>query len=129
MNRLITIGSMIIFGAAAAACNRANPPATVQRDVAKAEAARTENVSEARKEGAQAIQLEKQDVTAERRDVRDARATKNYEVALAKAEGDYQVATASCDSLSGSTQVNCKDRAEAALKSDTARAESLKPKS
>jgi hypothetical protein len=101
----------------------------VQRDVAKAEAARTENVADARKEGAQAIQLEELEVTAERLDVGDARATKNYEVALAKAEGDYQVATASCDALSGDGQVSCKDRAEAVRKSDTARAESLKPKS
>jgi hypothetical protein len=129
MNRLITIGSMLFLGAAAAACNRADPPATVQRDVAKAEAARTANVAEARKEGAQEVQLEELEVTAHRLDVRDARASRNYEVALAKAEGDYQVAAASCEALSGSGQVSCKDQAEAVLKSDTARAELLKPKS
>jgi hypothetical protein len=50
-----------------------------------------------------------------------------YEVALAKAEGDYKVAKEACNVLSGSAQVDCRARAEATLKSDTARAELLKP--
>jgi hypothetical protein len=47
---------------------------------------------------------------------------------MAKADGDYKVAAASCDGLAGTAQVTCKDQAEAALKSDKARAELLKPK-
>ena len=128
MKRLITIGSMIMLAAAAAACDRAEPIADVRRDVATAEAERSDSVAEARNDGAQAIQQERQDVSAERDDVRDARATRNYEVAVAKAEGDYKIATEACDALSGSAQVNCKDQAEAALKSDQTRAELLKPK-
>ena len=128
MNRFLTIGSMLVLGVAATACNRANPPATVQRDVSKAEADRTAGVANARQDGAQAVQRQQKDVDAERRDVSDAQATEDYKVAMAKADGDYKVATASCDAMSGSAQANCKDQAEAVLKSDKARAELLKPK-
>jgi hypothetical protein len=128
MNRLITIGSMILLGAAAAACNTADPPATVQRDVTKAEADRTSEVAQARKEGTQAIQQQQEDVNAESRDVSDATATKNYEVALAKAEGDYRVSTESCNALAGTGQKGCKDRADAVRKADIANAELLKPR-
>jgi hypothetical protein len=127
MNKLITIGSLILLGAAA--CDTANRPSVVQRDVSKAEADRTANVADAREEGAQAVQRQQKDVDAERRDVSDAQATENYKVALAKADGDYKVASASCEALSGTAQGSCKDQAEAALKSDQARAELLKPKS
>jgi hypothetical protein len=126
MNRLSIIGSLMIFGVMAAACNTADPAATVQEGISKADAARTENVAEARKDGAAAIQREQQDVIEERRDVSDAEATKNYEVALAKAEGDYQIAVEACNALSGSAQVSCKDQAAAVRKSDTASAELLK---
>src|SRR5262245_42938753 len=40
MNRLITIGSILVLGLSAAACNQAKSPATEQRDVSKAEADR-----------------------------------------------------------------------------------------
>jgi hypothetical protein len=128
MNRLITIGSTLILGVATAACNSANRPATVERDVSNAEADRTADVANAHEQGAQAVQRQEKDVDAERHDVSDAKATESYNVALAKADGDYNVATASCGALSGTAQVNCKDQAEAVLKSDKASAELLKPK-
>jgi hypothetical protein len=128
MNRFIVIGSMIMLGITAAACDTASRPADVRRDVGNAETARSANVAEARKDGAQAIQQERRDVSAERRDVSDAKDTRNYEVALAKAEGDYKIATETCNGLAGSAQVNCKAEATAALESDKARAEMLKPK-
>ncbi len=128
MNRVITIGSMLILGVAMAACNTPNPPATVQRDVSKAEADRTANVANAREDGAKAVQRKQKDVDEQRGDVSEAQATENYKVAMAKADGDYKVAAASCDAMSGSAQADCKDRAEAVLKSDKASAELLKPK-
>jgi hypothetical protein len=122
MNRFITIGAMAAFGALAAGCNAPTPVAKVQQNVAEAKVERSNNVAEARREGTQ-------EVNAQRRDVTDAKDTRNYEVALAKAEGDFKVANEACKVLSGSAQVNCKDRADGVLKSDTASAELLKPKS
>ena len=59
MNKLIMIGSMLILGLSAAACNEAKSPTAVQRDVSKAEADRTAKVAEARKEGNQASSASK----------------------------------------------------------------------
>jgi hypothetical protein len=133
MNKLIIVGSILILGLSAAACNQAKSPTAVQRDVSKAEADRNAKVAEARKEGNQAIErqqkdvdAQQRDVAAERRDVNDAAANKNYEVAIAKADGDYKVATQECEALSGSQQSTCKDRAEAKHKADKADAELLR---
>jgi len=126
MKKLIAIGSLLILGLSAAACNQAKPPETVQRDVSKAEKDRAAKVADARKEGNQAIERQQKDVAAQQRDVNDAAANKNYEVAIAKADGDYTVATQQCEALSGSEQSACKDRAEAAHKADKAAAETLK---
>jgi hypothetical protein len=126
MNKLITVGYVLLLGLSAAACNEAKSPPTVQRDVSKAEADRAAKVAEARKEGNQAIERQQKDVDAQRRDVNDAVANKNYEVAIAKADGDYKVATQACEALSGSEQSTCKDRAEAKHKAEKADAELLR---
>jgi len=128
MNRFATIGSMLILGAAFAACDTAAPPAAVQNDVTNAEAARSANVAEERREGAKEIEREQQDVAVQRRDVAEATANRNYEVALAKAEGDYKVAKELCEALSGSAQTSCQDQAELVLESEKTRAELLKTK-
>ena len=128
MNRFATIGSMLILGAAFAACDTGAPPAAVQNDVTNAEAARSANVAEERREGAKEIERAQQDVAVQRRDVAEAAANRNYEVALAKAEGDYKVAKELCEALSGSAQISCQDRAELALESEKTRAELLKTK-
>src|SRR5262249_5883115 len=95
MNKLIAIGSMGIVCLSAAACNQAKSPADAQRDVSKAEQNRAAKVDEARKEGDKSIERQQKDVNAQqrdvasaRRDVNDAAANKNYEVAIAKADGD-----------------------------------------
>jgi hypothetical protein len=121
MNRFTTIGAMAVLGAMVAGCNAPTPVAKVQQNVAEAKAERSSNVAEARREGTQ-------EVNAQRRDVTEAKDSRNYEVALAKAEGDYKVAKEACNVLAGSAQVSCKERADAALKSDTTSAELLKPR-
>ena len=137
MNRFATIGSMLILGAAFAACDTAAPPAAVQNDVTNAEAARSArggggDVAEERREGAKEIEREQQDVAVQRRDVggggTEATANRNYEAALAKAEGDYKVAKELCEPLSGSAQTSCQDQAELVLESAKTRAELLKTK-
>jgi hypothetical protein len=67
-------------------------------------------------------------VNSARADVNEAAAKGNYEVALAKAKGDYAIAKKSCEALSGDSQKNCKEQAEADLSAAKANAEMLKPK-
>src|SRR3954469_15003348 len=126
MNRLITIGSILVLGLSAAACNQAQSPAATQRDASKAEADRNAKVAEARKDGNQAIQRQQKDVDAAKRDVNGAVEKKNYDVAIAKADGDYKVAIQQCEALAGSQQSACKERAEAEHKANKADAELLK---
>ena len=128
MNALLSIGSMVILGAVFAGCNKAETTAEVQSDVAEAQATRSENVAEARRDGADEISQQQQDLNAQRRDVNEAAADRNYDVAIAKAEGDHKVATEACEALAGSAQTNCKDQADAMLKSEKSRAETLKPR-
>jgi len=120
MNKFVTIGAVAVFGAMVAGCNAPTPAAKVQQNVANAKAERSNEVAEARREGAQ-------DISAQRHEVSEAKDNRNYEVALAKAEGDYKVAKEACNVLAGSAQVDCRERADATLKSDTAKAELLKP--
>jgi hypothetical protein len=128
MNRFITLGSMLAFGVAVAACNTPDSSSTVQRDVAKADPDRTKDVADARRDGAEAVQRQQTDVNAAARDVTDAETKRDYEVAIAKADGDYQVANQACEALSGNSQSACKDEAESTRKADKARAQQLNPK-
>jgi len=59
--------------------------------------------------------------------VADAAANRNYEVALAKAEGDFKVAKEACETLSVSARTACTDQAALTFESDKSRAELLKP--
>jgi len=128
MSKLAIIGAMALIGATFIGCNKAEKSADVQQDVAAAQETRSENIAEASREGAQEINSQQQDVNAARRDVSEAASDRNYAVAIAKAEGDYKVAKETCEALAGDAQRNCKDQAEAILKSAKSSAEMLKPR-
>jgi len=49
-----------------------------------------------------------------------------YNVALAKADGDHQVATQKCDTLQGHDQQVCKDQADADYEAAKANAKAAK---
>jgi hypothetical protein len=88
---------------------------------------RSADVAKERLEGAKEIAREQQDVAAQRRDVDKAAANRNFEVALAKAEGDFKVAKEACEELSVSAQTNCRGQAALDFESDKSRAELLRP--
>lgn len=119
MNRFTTIGAMAVFGAMAAGCNSPTPAAKVQQDVAKDITQRSDNVAQARRDGAK-------EVAAQQRDVDVAKTNRDYQVALAKVEGDYKTSKDACNVLSGDAQSECRTRADAVLKADKAKAELLK---
>jgi hypothetical protein len=107
-------------------CNRAESPAKVQHDVAKA------NESAAEKDAEAAERLAKADATA-RRDMTDARARadeKTTEAAgdavITQAEGDHKVALEQCEALSGQAQKDCKQQADDQLDSVKAKVKQLK---
>ena len=122
MNKLVIIGSLVMFGVVTAGCNKAENSADVNHDVAVAQADKAKEVADARSEQAKNVDDKMQDVNA-------AAAKGDYSVAIAKADGNYKVAKEACAAVSGNEQKECKDRAEIDLKAAKAHAEELKPKS
>jgi hypothetical protein len=105
--------------AAAAACHRAEPPSTVQNDVAKAQERAAEGEAKANQKAAETVASESQQAGSKE-------ASAAYDVAIAKADGDYKIARANCEALAGDAQKACVDRAEAARAMAKAKAESAK---
>jgi hypothetical protein len=99
-----------LVGAAAlgmlAACNTAEPPAEVSKDVAKARQDAAANVADANRQGSEKVQ-------GQVADVRKAEADRLYKVAMAKAQGEYEIAAQKCEALSGDAQRDCKKAADA----------------
>ena len=76
-------------------CNNAKSPDAVANDVAK-----TEQKAEAK-------------VDDKLKDLNNKDAKGTYDVAMTAAEGDHKVALEQCNALSGATQKDCKDKADA----------------
>jgi hypothetical protein len=110
--------AVVLFGslAALAACNKREAPAQVNADVARAEAAKAENVSDALVDQAVVEAKTSADAVSVDPDNRgsaiEERAEEAYKVALAKAEGDMKIATQACDALASGAQPACKQKAE-----------------
>ena len=109
------------------ACNKAETPAEVARDVEKAKAEGQRDVADARADVQQAnADADKQvaDAIADHddkdvaREAHDANATYdkgNAKIMIAQAEADHKVAVEKCDAMSGPAQKDCKDSADRAL--------------
>ena len=85
----------------AAGCNRQEPASEVREDVAEAQQEANENVAEQQADSVAAAEGTVED-----------RAEADYDVAIAKADGDRKVAEEACEALSGDAQENCKSQAE-----------------
>jgi hypothetical protein len=111
---------------ALAGCNKAESPATVQNDVAKAADSAAEKDAKAAKEQAdtQASASKDVGVAEEKADSRTASAA--ADTAVTEAEGTNKVALAKCEALSGDLQQACKDKANAALDMAKAKAKQMK---
>src|SRR5450631_4225855 len=96
-------------------CNKAEPPATVQRDVAQARDAAAETVASA-----------DQNMAVESQKADEKTASAAYDVAVAKADGDHKIAVAKCEGISGNAKKACLDQADAARDMAKAKAEAAK---
>jgi hypothetical protein len=107
--------SMIAFCAVAlaAGCNNAKSPDAVATDVAAAQAKRASEVADARTDAAKDTGKAEAKVDDKTVDLNNASAKGAYDVAMAQADGDHQVAVQRCSALSGDAQKACKDQADA----------------
>jgi hypothetical protein len=92
----------ILTMALACGCSGAKSPAAVATDVAAARQQASTEVTDARKDAANA------DGSSNEVGAKTA-----YDVAVAQADGDHNVAIQQCLALTGDAQKSCKDRADA----------------
>jgi predicted lipid-binding transport protein (Tim44 family) len=109
------------------ACNKAEPPAEVARDVEKAQAEGQRDVADARADAQQAnADADKQvadaiadhdaeDVAKQAHNANEWFDKGKSKIVIAQAEADHKVAVEKCDALAGSAQRDCKDTADKAL--------------
>jgi hypothetical protein len=104
---MAALGGLLALGSLPA-CNNAKSPDTAARDVAAANDAAANKIADAQ------------------RDAQKDMSSDGYKVALAKADGDHQVAIQKCETLQGHDQRVCKDQADADYEAAKANAKAAK---
>jgi len=114
------------FAAFLGGCNRADSPAQVSNNVSDARQQAASDVASTLRAADKSVQAEHKDldkaydsanaqVADKARDVTNAQVQGNYDVTIAKAEGEDKIAKEKCQALNGSSQKACKDRADDTL--------------
>jgi hypothetical protein len=101
----------ILATALACGCNSAKSPAAVATDVAAARQQASAEVTDARKDAAKNVDAASSGSSS--KDLTDVDAKTAYDVAVAQADGDHNVAIQQCLALTGEAQKSCKERADA----------------
>jgi hypothetical protein len=103
----------ILTTALACGCNNAKSPAAVAADVAAARQQASTEVADTRKDAAKNVDSAAAKADGSSKDLNDASARAAYDVAVAQADGNHNVAIQQCSALTGEAQKPCKDRADA----------------
>jgi uncharacterized cupredoxin-like copper-binding protein len=99
----------ILTTALACGCNSAKSPAAVAIDVAAARQQASTEVTDATKN----VDSAAANAENSSKDLNDVGARTAYDVAVAQADGDHNVAIQQCLALTGEAQKSCKERADA----------------
>ena len=113
MHKLILPMIGILATALACGCNSAKSPAAVATDVAAARQQASTEVTEARKDAAKDVDSAAANADGSSKNLNDVDARTAYDVAVAQADGDHNVAIQQCLALTGAAQKTCKERADA----------------
>jgi hypothetical protein len=128
MNTLALLATVAASGLMLAGCNKAENPAEVQHDVARAQAEGNRDVAAARADAqknsidaqtdvAEAVADHKVADAIDQSHEADKVAMKGDEnVQIAQAEATHRVSIQKCEAMSGEMQKECKDSADADLK-------------
>jgi len=118
-NALWTLAAIAMI--ALASCHKAEPPATVEHDLAQARDAAADQEAKAYAKAADTVNSTNQNMSIETQKADEKTANAAYDVAVAKADGGHKIAIAKCEALAGNAQKSCMDQADAAR--DMAKAE------
>ena len=113
MNRMIALALLVLAASGLSACDHAKGAAQVARDTAVAEQTAADNAAKVQQKADARIASARGDVREEQRDLAHVEAVEAQRVADTQAAGDYKVALARCEALSGATQQACKAQANA----------------
>jgi hypothetical protein len=103
----------ILATALACGCDSAKSPAAVATDVAAARQQASAEVTDARKDAAKDVDGAAANADGSSRDVNNVGARTAYDVAVARADGDHNVAIQQCLALTGEAQKSCREGADA----------------
>jgi hypothetical protein len=103
----------ILATALACGCDSAKSPAAVAADVAAARQQASAEVTDARKDAANDVDSAAANANGSSKDINDVGARTAYDVAVARADGDHNVAIQQCLALTGEAQKSCTERADA----------------
>ena len=112
MQKLLLPMIGILVTALACGCNSAKSPAAVAADVAAARQQASTEVTDAQKDAAKNVDSAAANADGSSKDLKDAGARSAYDVAVAQADGDHNVAIQQCLALTGEAQKSCKERAD-----------------
>ena len=113
MQKLLLPMIGILATVLACGCNSAKSPAAVATDVATARQQASTEVADARTDAAKNVDGAAANADGSSKDLNDVGARNAYDVAVAQADGDHNVAIQQCLALIGDAQKSCKDRADA----------------
>ena len=113
MQKLLLPMLGILTTALACGCNGAKSPAAVATDVAAARQQASIEVTDAQKDAAKNVDSAAANADSSSKDLTNVDAKTAYDVAVAKADGDHNVAIQQCLALTGEAQKSCKERADA----------------
>lgn len=113
MQKLLLPMIGILTAALACGCGSAKSPSAVAADVAAAQQQASTEVTNTRKDAAEKVDSAAANVDGSSKDGNDASAKAAYDVTVAQADGDHNVAIQQCSALTGQAQKSCKERADA----------------
>jgi hypothetical protein len=118
--RFAIVCALLIGAVGLSACNKATSPDKVQADIAKASQEAAANNAKA-EETQQKTEIQASDELAKAKADAEAKAADKSvgavaDAALVEAEGANKIALAKCEALEGDAQRQCKDKADAHLK-------------
>jgi hypothetical protein len=103
----------ILTTALTCGCNSAKSPSAVAADVAAARQQASIEVTDTRRDVAKNVDSAAADADGSSKDLNDANAKAAYDVSVAQADGEHNVAIQQCSALTGEAQKSCKERADA----------------
>jgi nickel-dependent lactate racemase len=105
----------ILTTALVCGCSGAKSPAAVATDVAAARQQAATEVTDAREHAAKNVDSAAANADGSPKDLNDVAARTAYDVAVAQADGDHNVAIQQCLALTGAAQKSCKEKADSSF--------------